>query len=65
MILAWRRSKYTAIDIKGISVEKWQNSMKQRTISNNEISCSLVTSVHYTSTSQTVTIKGEDGVANS
>ncbi len=65
MVIAWRRSKYTTIDIKGMSIEKWQCVMKQKTIAAKTQEefvdeCSLSTSVHYASTSQTVTIECDD-----
>ncbi len=72
MVLAWRRSKYTTIDIRGISVDKWRRRIEQRTGEDtpqenvfDETSNTLVSSVRYASTTQSVTIECEDSVANS
>ena len=65
MMLAWRRSKYTTIEIKGISVEKWHKIMKERSqgnVNSNDLDerTSITSSVRYTPTAGTVTIECHD-----
>ena len=65
MVLAWRRSKYTTIEIKGISVEKWHKIMKERSqgnINSNDLEerTSITSSVRYAPTEGTVTIEHHD-----
>ncbi len=67
MVLAWRRSKYVTIDIRGISVDKWRRRIEQETgqdTQENETANTLVSSVRYASTTQIVKIEYEGSVAN-
>ena len=77
MVLAWRRSKYKTIDIKGISVDKWREKKKteererERTQQERSVhehqgfldsNSSLSESVRYSHTAGTVTVISEERV---
>ena len=77
MVLAWRRSKYKTIDIKGISVDKWRQKKKteererERTQQERSVHehqglldsiSSLTDSVRYSHIAGTVTVVSEECV---